>query len=397
MDEASAQYRVRKCSKCLGDREYYCVTCECDLCLQCKENHVKDLNTIDHFVVVYLFPKQEVCVKHPDKMYEKYCTTCELPVCYHCRKHRTHRQLNVISAYSMHRQQLRETIHTLRSEALFCRPVILSGIKADFKTCRSKFFRYESEMLKKAQTIIKNINSILRGNLKHRCLKQRGIMNGHISSIQVLEHMHEQSATSALQFLLFTKTTCLSQIHLICHTTNLISMNESPKRKDAFKLLSQFKITDKGKRHVGNECLLKIMSSPKLYQSISVIGFDKLNHISCASSDKVWVSDISKTPILTNKSGRALHYSRDSNRLMKGAHTVNSDNEFIYIDKYYNINKLSKSLKTTTIVMQTPNCEWKSRCVYWSPWTRNLLVGVYNDKKGACKVTRFNQNGQFKK
>lgn len=71
----------------------------------------------------------------------------------------------------------------------------------------------------------------------------------------------------------------------------------------------------------------------------------------CVLLDKVWVSDILKMFILINKLGWVLYYLRDLNRLMKGVYIVNSDNELIYIDKYYNINKLFKFLKIIIIVM----------------------------------------------
>uniref|UniRef100_K1QTK5 B box-type domain-containing protein n=1 Tax=Magallana gigas TaxID=29159 RepID=K1QTK5_MAGGI len=65
METASIPCKVYQCSKCPGDTEYYCVSCPCDLCPQCKENHVKDLQTIDHDVVshrekINYIPTQEI-------------------------------------------------------------------------------------------------------------------------------------------------------------------------------------------------------------------------------------------------------------------------------------------------------------------------------------------------
>ncbi|XP_056007406.1 uncharacterized protein LOC125664516 [Ostrea edulis] len=60
----STQYKVRHCSQCQGDTEFYCNSCKRDLCLQCKEKHVIDLYTVYHDVVIYrekfeYLPKQE--------------------------------------------------------------------------------------------------------------------------------------------------------------------------------------------------------------------------------------------------------------------------------------------------------------------------------------------------
>lgn len=53
MDTSNASYKVRRCSKCLRDMKYHCVSCPSDLCSQCKENHVTTLKTIDHKVVLH--------------------------------------------------------------------------------------------------------------------------------------------------------------------------------------------------------------------------------------------------------------------------------------------------------------------------------------------------------
>lgn len=84
MDTASSPYRVHHCSKCPRDTEYYCVPCTCDLC-QCKENHLEDLQTIDHNIVSYhekinFILTPGICVRHPSHVYRKYCGPSQVPV-----------------------------------------------------------------------------------------------------------------------------------------------------------------------------------------------------------------------------------------------------------------------------------------------------------------------------
>uniref|UniRef100_K1PFI3 B box-type domain-containing protein n=1 Tax=Magallana gigas TaxID=29159 RepID=K1PFI3_MAGGI len=165
MENTSTPCKVHQCSKCSGDTEYYCVSCPCDLCPQCKENHVKDLQTIDHDVVshrdkINYIPTQEVCVRHPSHVYIKYCEPCQVPACNNCQNHRKHKKTYVRTAYKTTRQQHRGTIHTIRSDALFYRPVLLPRIKVDFKTCRTEFSLYQSEMLTKTQTLKRLIDYI---------------------------------------------------------------------------------------------------------------------------------------------------------------------------------------------------------------------------------------------
>ncbi|XP_065937592.1 uncharacterized protein [Magallana gigas] len=430
MDTASSGYRVHLCSECPGDTAYYCVSCPCDLCPQCKENHVKDLQTIDHDVVshrdkIHYIPTQEICVRHPSHVYTKYCELCQVPVCDFWFGHKSHKLpvrsflfgkkkhkiQDLQKAYKTKRQQHRGTIHTIRSEALFYRPVLLTGIKADFKTCHTELSRLQSEMLTKAQTLKEFIDYVLYDLLnyvfcdfdfKHRCKKQKIEMIRHIVRLRRYEHRYVQPAFtfSALQFLSFTKTalrkdtkTALPQIHLTLHTSQL-SMTESLNKEDVMESLSAIQITERGNRRVGNQCLLKLTSGAELHQSLTVTGVDRCNHISCVTSDRVWVSGINNL-MLTDTTGVPLHRVEDSCSHIFGLHTVNSESELIYIDEDYNINKLSKDMKTTTTFIERTGSTWWPLCVYWSPSTGDLLVGMYSDDTNTAKVTRYNQSGQL--
>ncbi|XP_052693127.1 uncharacterized protein LOC128171380 [Crassostrea angulata] len=415
MDTASSQYitasfsfRLHQCSKCPGDTAYYCVSCPCDLCPQCKENHVKDLQTIDHDVVSHrdklnYIPTQEICVRHPSHVYTKYCEPCQVPACNNCQTHRKHTQIDVITAYKTKRQQHRGTIHTIRSEALFYRPVLLTEIKADVKTCHTEFSPLQSEMLTKAQRLKDLIDYVVYDLLnnvlcyfdfKHRCKKQKIEMIRHIVRLRRYEHRYVQPAFtfSALQFLSFTKA-ALPQIHLTLHTSQL-SMTESLNKEDVMESLSAMQITERGNRRVGNQCLLKLTSGAEFHQSLTVPGVDCCRHISCVTSDRVWVSDFNNF-MLTDTTGVPLHRVEDSLSGDGGSHTVNSESELIYIDEDYNINKLSKDMKTTTTFIETTDSTWRPRCVYWSPSTGDLLVAMFNSDTYTGKVTRYNQSGQL--
>nr|XP_034319380.1 uncharacterized protein LOC117687243 [Crassostrea gigas] len=398
METAISPYKIHQCSKCTGDTEYYCVSCPCDLCPQCKEIHVKDLKTIDHDVVshrdkINYISTQEIYVRHPSNVNIKYCEACELPICYHCNKQK--------------QQQSRGTIHTIRSEALFNRPVLLPRIKDDFKTCRTNFSRYQSEMITKAQTLKNLINKVKKDfmhnvfcefDFKHRCLKQKIIISRHIVSLQRYVNIYEQSAFtfSALQFLSSIKKV-LTEVHLTLHTSQL-SMTESYNQDDVMESLSAIQITERGNRRVGNQCLLKLMSVAEFHQSLTVTDVDCCRHISCVTSNRVWVSDGNNLTLI-NKTGVPLHRVQDlCNDLdvdfYGGLHTVNRESEMIYIDRNHNINKLSKDMKTTTTFVKRTSSTWKPCCVYCSPSTGDLLVGMHSEA-GTGKVTRYNQSGQL--
>nr|XP_034322691.1 uncharacterized protein LOC105323939 [Crassostrea gigas] len=181
----------------------------------------------------------------------------------------------------------------------------------------------------------------------------------------------------------------------------------NPATADVMESLSEIPTTGTEKTQQGNQCLLKLMSPPELLHSLTVTGVDECYHISCVTSDRVWVSGRNNL-MLTDTTGVPLHHVEDSCRgYDRGLHTVNSESELIYINRNYNINKLSKDMKTTTSFIAKTNFKWNPwcvyikrtdftwipQCVYWSPSTGDLLVGMYTFPTG--KVTRYNQSGQL--
>ncbi|XP_019930323.3 uncharacterized protein [Magallana gigas] len=406
MDTASSAYRILRCSKCLEDTEYYCVSCPCDLCPECKENHVKDLKTIEHDVVshrdkINYIRTQKICVRHPNMLLGMYCEPCELPVCFHFTQYKENRILDFRTIDKTKRQQHIGIIHTIRSEALLYRPVLLPRMKADFKTCHAEFLLYQSEMITNAKKLKDLINKVKKDfkynvfcdlNFKHRCLKQKIEMIGHIDSLQRYEHGYVQPTFkfSALQFLSSIKT-ALHQIHLTLHARQ-VSMIDSLNKGDVMESLSAIQITERGNRRVGNQCLLKLTAGAEFHQSFTVTGAGSCYHISCVTSDRVWVGNDRNNIILTNTTGDTLHHVEDLCHGGFGLHTVNSESELIYIDRNYNINKLSKDMKTTTTFIKKTDSTWLPQCVHWSPSTRDLLVGMYNHRTG--KVARYNQSVQ---
>ncbi|XP_052694762.1 uncharacterized protein LOC128173076 [Crassostrea angulata] len=259
-------------------------------------------------------------------------------------------------------------------------------------------------MLTKAQRLKDRIDYVLYDllnnvlcdlNFKHRCKKQKIEMIRHIVRLRRYEHRYVQPAFifSALQFLSFTKT-ALPQIHLTLHTSQL-SMTESLNKEDVMESLSAIQITERGNRRVGNQCLLKLTSGAEFHQSLTVTDVYRCLHISCVTLDRVWVSD-QYNIMLTDTTGVPLHRVEDScSGYYRGLQTVNSESELIYIDEDYNINKLSKDMKTTTTFIERTDSTWDPWCVYCSPSTWDLLVGMYNNDTYTGKVTRYNQSGQL--
>lgn len=144
-----------------------------------------------------------------------------------------------------------------------------------------------------------------------------------------------------------------------------------------------------------NECLLKMSFPPEVLHSLKVSGINKCDHISFMPSDRILVSDI-KNLVLINTNGDKLY--RQKNRHARtnlfhsyyGVHTVNSKDEIFYIDRDNDIKKIS-NFKETTTFKRSKN--YWNHCVYCSPSTGDLQVGVSNS--GTGMVGRYSQTGHL--
>lgn len=140
------------------------------------------------------------------------------------------------------------------------------------------------------------------------------------------------------------------------------------------------------------------MLPPKLLKSFTVTLDEHGGHISSVALDKFWVNEGNKL-ILMNKKGDNIHELKDlMNYSRNGIHTVNSDSELFFIDKSDKINKLSKDMKTITTFKDTTDSPWRPLCVYWGPYSGDLLVGMYRkdtEYKQTNKINRYNQTGQL--
>ncbi|XP_056004130.1 uncharacterized protein LOC125661064 [Ostrea edulis] len=405
----STQLKVRQCSKCQGDTNFYCNTCKRDLCLQCKEKHVIDLDTIYHDVVIYrekfkYIPFRKTCVRHPNRKYRMFCDDCNYSLCRCCTEHSTHTLVDLKTAYQTKRQQYGKIIDII-SKKLFNCHVLLVGIQTDIETCPPQICHHQSQQMStKAQrlkdlidTAVCGVKTIYRGVLIDRIQQQKRKMNRHLTHIHNYEDRYEQSANRAVQFLLFIK---INRVPQIKDTPNLpqhllLSLTEGFNMEDVEQLLmgiTEIQMTTGKRQKAIKECL-ELTSTPVLHKTVYVGGVTRVFHISGVMSKRIWVSD-ADTLVFRDREGVTVDRVIDKTPLHGGIHTVNNSGELIYIDKKYNINKLSLDNETvTTLLGTTP---WKPRSVYCSPVTGDMLVGMRNTGawKHTGKVTRYDSSGQ---
>lgn len=407
---------VKQCFLCQKYTEYFCHTCQQDLCQHCKAVHVIDLDTKHHEVKIYRnklerLPKHEKCVMHRKRIFKKYCETCKLPVCDSCsdpnfkknrllswfspNKHRKHKLLDIMTAYKTMREQHKDWLHNMRSETLYKARAQLnkfpSYVNTDIQTCHSTIIRCQCEIILKGQKVKNMLDNVIRHKINtYRCLLllQPKRMDQHIARIQNFEDEYEQSAIRPVTFLRFIKKKRFPQIqdtppHCQILQTQKINIEE------IVKFMSDIRINKRGKRslQVENELLLTLVASPVLQKSVEIAGVRLCGHISSMTPDLIWVSDYNKLILVDTTNGDELHKVDDSlHDSGCGNHTVNSAHELVYIVQE-NIYKLSNDTKKTILHIKNRDSTWLPKSLYCSPSTGDLLVGMWRYDKDGLKFT----------
>ncbi|XP_078327773.1 uncharacterized protein LOC111117745 [Crassostrea virginica] len=401
------QVSVKHCSLCQGDTEYYCYGCRQDLCIQCKKLHVIDLSTKHHIVTSYTEkmkyppkpvktlqsqdPKRVISARSQDSDNHELCL---MPFTeYKPHKFIPQVWLSPLECSEIQRKQYSRRIYDLRGETIYYRSVLLEGLRYDRETGhKAVTIRGQTKAEMRGQVLKDLIDEVLAGDLKDRCIIQKTRMTRHMTKLLRYYHRFEQ----------LSKTMETRPIKFL----RILTQKHSP-RKDAMKaiinilvnLMKKIRLIPSGiPRRAGVEDLLTLLSSTVVQKSLSVRGFKCCSHISCVTPDRVWVSDYDNLILVDTATGKQLHSVEDSLNSVSGKHTVNCEGELIYIDKEYNIIKLCNDMKTTTTLIKHTDKTWYPKCVYCSPSSGDLLVGMrdtdtYTDTYTG-KVMRYDNTGK---
>ncbi|XP_078330897.1 uncharacterized protein LOC144624798 [Crassostrea virginica] len=427
LQRISSQVSIKHCSLCPGTTEFYCHDCKADLCRPCKEMHVDILDIKYHKVTVYSgkitcksFHEPEMCPEHWDQVIEMYCENCDLPVCFHCSKHRQHKQQNIGASYERKLLQSNNSFINISCQNLYNAQVLLTELKSDFTTYHKEMRQFKTAMLTMSKSL-KDFMDNVQGELKLKCKfilvcrlgKQKMKLKRNIAKNLKYEHRYEKSVNKPVQFLRFIKTVHLPQIQDTPRLSQhcLLSLTQKINMGDMLKLLSEIKITESGKqRRAENKLPPTLMASPLLLKSVKETGISDYYHITSVESDRIWVSEYvkllycDKLILIDTAKGETIESVEDVLESHSGNHTINSDRELIYIDNHFNIRKLSDDMKTTTLLIDNPGFSWVPRCLYSSPSSGDLLVGMcrldsrnlitcrYDTHSG--KIMRYNNTGR---
>lgn len=144
-----------------------------------------------------------------------------------------------------------------------------------------------------------------------------------------------------------------------------------------------------------NKDMVRIHSpSIELYRTVE--NFYVCYHISCLTLDSICINE-GKDIIYINKRGDThlfQHYLPEF--ACNGLHTMDKGNELIYINSDYDIYRLSLETKTKIPLLQSNSTKWKPHCVYCSPFSRDLLVGMFRKDHKIGMVIRYSNTGKLK-
>nr|XP_022336323.1 uncharacterized protein LOC111132793 [Crassostrea virginica] len=304
----------------------------------------------------------------------------------------------------MERRLYSKTIYSIRGETIYNRLVMLKGVRHDLKTGHKAVTIRGLSMTGMIGRVPKDkIDEVLAGDLEDRCIIQKTRMTRHMTRLLQYVHRYEQ-----LYDIMVKKPIKFLRIMTRKHdpTENREKLLTQRGKKEmvniVVSLMKGMRLVETGKRQApGTKVLLTRMSPPVLQKNILVTGVIVCFHISCVTPDRVWVSDYTNLILTDTATGKQLHSVEN---LLEpwgyGKHTVNCDSELIYIHKDKNINKLSSDMKTTTTLIKHTDTTWKPQCVYCSPSSGDLLVGMSRRESDTDtytgKVMRYDNTGKHK-
>ena len=405
----SSHVNLSHCSLCQGETEYYCLTCEQNLCPACETKHSMSLDTKEHNITLYKYKSslpstREPCNIHPNQDYKKYCDDCALPFCADCTEHKEHSVRDLITVYKEQKTKFNKN----STDTLYFLQVLLAMIKSDFIICKNKMSTILSEMSRELQKVkdhldIVSIEAYIKRSLHKISQNQTAAMNKHLSKIKLFDASQYKFVHKPTQFFRFINKTPSLHINVTTPRVQHLSLDISTTEMDLqclIKLLNKIQYTERGKRKIRNEDLLRLISVPKLQKSSTLKNFESCEHISSLTRDRVWISERNKLVLIDIATGNIIHTLTDVvSGSWRGLHTVNNDRDLFYISNDNSILKLSNDRKTATTFINMTDLPFEPQSLYCTPATGDLLIGVRishsDENKKVCKVARFDNTGKL--
>nr|XP_022341351.1 protein PML-like [Crassostrea virginica] len=432
-DEQAAMQHYLVCGTedCQQNGQFYCNDCHRPLCEQCREEHLKNLDTKTHEIVPYRYRKQrlpvENCKHHPTRNIDIFCKECKIPLCSKCStkdEHQGHKFDDLEDIYAEEYALWQGEFSKIQKYFLPTTQVLKNDIEKDVTEIKKIMESIRTSMNAEAESLKNLVDEVTTEKKKHtrtmeksllEMLKsQETIYDDYIAYLGKMNDEFQEYLSLTNKKLLFSETLRIKTIPETTRPVPPVFTKGKFSKDDISKLLGSvnvpnikpekrklqpmeavttyMKSTEKQleqtKEKSNMKQTLSLSSSVTKVREYSVPGVDSACHVSVDKSGRLWVSDWSNL-VQTDLQRNPLQKIQTRGGYA-GYHTATQDGDLIYTDKDKKVIYRITPDKRITEFIKTG--DWTPYSVHSSRINGDILVGMIKD--GEVKVTRYSKAGK---
>nr|XP_022341349.1 tripartite motif-containing protein 5-like [Crassostrea virginica] len=433
-DEQAAMQHYLVCGTedCQQNGQFYCNDCHRPLCEQCREEHLKNLDTKTHEIVPYRYRKQrlpvEKCKHHPTRNIDIFCKECKIPLCSKCStkdEHQGHKFDDLEDIYAEKYALWQGEYSKIQKNFLPTTQGLKTDIKEDVTEIKKIMESIRTSMNAEAESLKNLVDEVTTEKKKHTHTMEKSLLkmlksqettyDDYIAYLGKMNDEFQEYLSLTNKKLLFSETLRIKTIPETTRPVPPVFTKGKFSKDDISKLLgsvnvpnikpekrkiqpmeavtTHMKSTEKqleqSKEKSDMKQTLSLSSSVTKVRKYSVPGVVSAHHVSVEKSGRLWVSDDEGNLVQTDLQGNQLQEIGTSGRY-EGYHTATQDGDLIYTDQEKKgIYRITPDRKITEFINTG---DWKPLGVYSSRINGDILVGMIND--GEAKVTRYSKAGK---
>ena len=422
---------------CKRNCQFYCNSCHQPLCVECRDDHIKSMDTKSHQVVLYRDRKRQLpveeCKIHRPNHIDLHCDECQVPLCSKCTTTLNHRG----HTFSDLEQIFAKTVLLYQNEIAKIQACILptaQGLRKEIAEDATKirktidgikeFIKAEAKSVKSmvdtvTEEKLKQVND-MEQSLKEDLKIQDETIECYINYVyDQNKKFHGYLSSPNIMFLISTLSLDSFKIDPIPETTKPVPPVYTPgqyRMDDVTKLLGKINlpVTKPEKREIkpmesaSTDLKFKGRQSKKdreksdMKQTLSlspsvtkvreykVPGVFSACHISLHTFDELWANDYFGNLVQTDMQGNLLQNMQTTDGRFEGFHTVAQDGHLIFTDKMKKeINRITLENKIKNFIKTD---DWEPLSIHSSHINGDILVGM--TKNEMAKITRYNKTGK---
>lgn len=157
---------VVRCSQCTEAVTHHCKSCQKNLCIQCKDEHIEKTKSTPHEIIPFTSKHHEVqkCVENPTELKTFYCQDCKVPICQLCptQNHKRHGIEVLKDICENSRRTITEDLNELKNfEVEYSK--IIKGLE-EKATSYTEHTNYENSLKKLGEELHKSVDREIESN-----------------------------------------------------------------------------------------------------------------------------------------------------------------------------------------------------------------------------------------